>query len=143
VDIRSVIAVLGAIVIIFFLSDVLEVPTVALLAPSRPANMDEYMAARVEPSVVAGRAAIGLVTGLLAGYLVAKIAGRSEMRHALVAAALQTLFMLRGFALDPSAASLPAWTRAVLVMVTALGMIGGAAVRARAARFSPTTEVGS
>jgi hypothetical protein len=142
VEIRSVIAVLGAIVVVFFLSEPLEVATVALVAPSRPANIDEYMVARATPRVVAGRAAIGLVTGLLAGYLAAKIAGRYEMRHALVAVAVQAIFMLRGFALDPPTASLPLWTRAVLVLVTAFGMIGGAAVRARAARLSTPTEVG-
>ena len=140
-SVRSVIAVLGGMIIMFFLVEAIEPPTVALLAAHRPAGMDDYLAARTEPAVLAGRAAVFAVTGLLAGYMVAKIAGEYELAHAGVAFALQAVLMFRAFAADPAASLLPWWIRAGLVLTTGVAMLLGAAVRARAARFAPTHEV--
>ena len=142
-DIRSVIAVLGAIVITFFLSQILEGPMVGMLASKAPANMDELILVRNEANVLLGRLAIAAVVGVLAGYLVAKIAGHYELAHAAVAAALQAFMLLRGFAADPPAASVPFGMRAAFVAVTVAAMLAGAAVRARAARVTGQTEVRS
>jgi hypothetical protein len=143
VGVRSVIALLGGMILVFFLVEALEPPTVALLAPQRPADMDSYLAARNEPGVLPGRLAIYGVVGILAGYMVAKIAGQYEKTHAAAAFLLQAFMMMRGFAADPAAIALPFGTRALLVGVTGVGMMLGAAVRARAARLGSSTEVGS
>jgi hypothetical protein len=143
VGVRSIIAVLGSIVVIFFLSDALEVPTVAMLASTRPADMDAYLLARYEPAVLAGRAGIAAAVGVLGGYLAAKIAGQYEMRHAMVALALQTFVSIRAFEADASAVQVPLWVRLALVSVTSVAMVVGAAVRARAARLTSPTEVRS
>jgi hypothetical protein len=140
---RSLIAVLGGIVITYFLSGILEGPLVGMVAAERPTNMEELMAARNEPAVVAGRIAIAGFVGLLAGYLVAKIAGEYEVPHAAVAAALQAVILVRGFAADPAAASVALWMHGAHVLVTAGAMIGGALIRARAARVGPPGEVRS
>jgi hypothetical protein len=143
VSVRSVIAVLGGLVIISFLSQLLEVPLVRALADASPTNMDEYMTARNHPSMHVAMLIIAALTGLLAGYMVAKIAGGQEMLHAAAAAVLQALLFLRGFAGEQGAAALPAWVHAGVVVVTAGAMLLGAAVRARAARLTPIEEVES
>ena len=142
-NIRSVIAVLGGMVIMFFLIELVEPPTVALLASQRPTGMDEYLAARNEPAVLGGRVAVFVVVGLLAGYMVAKIAGEHELAHAGAAFALQAFLMFRGFAADPSAPLLPWWILGGLVLVTGAAILTGAAIRARAAKLAPTQEVES
>ena len=66
-DIKSVIALLGGMILMFFLIEVVEPPTVALLAAQRPADMESYLAARNEPGVIPGRLAIYGIVGILAG----------------------------------------------------------------------------
>ena len=66
-NVRSLIAVLGGTVIIYFLSSILEGPLVGIVAAERPTNMDELIAARNEPAVRLGRLAISGVVGVLAG----------------------------------------------------------------------------
>ena len=138
--VRSLIAVLGAMILMFFLIELVEPPTVALLAAQRPADMETYLAARNEPGVLPGRMAVYGVIGILAGYVVARIAGQYEMAHAGAAFLLQAFMMLRAFAADPAAVALPTGARVLLVAVTGAGMLLGAAVRGRAARFDSSTE---
>lgn len=140
---KSVIALLGGMILVFFLVELLEPPTVALLATERPADMDAYLAARNEAGVLPGRIAVYTAVGILAGYIVAKIAGQYEMVHAGAAFALQAFMMLRAFAAEPPAIALPAGARTWLVLFTGLGMLTGAAVRSRAARMGSSTEGGS
>ena len=142
-DVKSVIAVLGGMVLMFFLSEILEPPMVAWLASRRPTSMDEYLVLRNEQHVLIGRLVLAGVTGLLVGYVVAKIAGRYELQHAAASAALQSFMLLRSFAADPPDAAAAPAMRAGFVAVTAAAMLAGAAVRARAARISAQTEVRS
>ena len=142
-SIRSIIAVLGAIVLVYFLSGILEGPLVAALASERPTNMDELIAARNEAAVVTGRIVITGVVSLLAGYVAAKIAGEHEVAHAAVAALLEAAILLSGFAAEPPATALSYGTRTAFVTMTIGAMMAGAAIRARAAKFAPIDEVKS
>jgi hypothetical protein len=136
VSVRSVIAVLGGIVLISFLAQLLEIPLVQVLASEPIVDMNGYLAARNKPIVHVGLLMIAGLTGLLSGYLVAKIAGEYEVRHAAVTAAVQTVLLIRGFS-DPAAtATFPAWVKVSLVLVTVPAMLLGALVRARAASLS-------
>jgi hypothetical protein len=136
VSVRSVIAVLGGIVLISFLTQLLEVPLVNVFAPEPIVDMNGYLAARNKPIVHAGLLMIAALTGLLGGYLVAKIAGEYEVRHTALAAAAQTVLLIRGFG-DPAAtATFPGWVKVSLVLVTVSAMLLGAFVRARAASLS-------
>ena len=132
-DVRSIIGVLGGVVLVYFLSQILEPPLVMQLAPQRPTNNEELLAAAMAGRVLVGRVILGGFIGLLAGYMAAKIAGQHELAHAGVSAALQAA--MRGSS-DPTAT----WP---LIAVTALAMLVGASIRARAARFEPPTEVRS
>ena len=142
-NVRSVIAVLGGTVIIYFLSSILEGPLVGMVAAERPTNMEELIAARNEPAVLLGRLAISGVVGVLAGYLTAKIADEHELLHAAAAAVLQGFLFLSAFAADPAPVAVPIAMRAAFVLVTAAAMLAGAAVRARARQAAPPTEVKS
>ena len=142
-SVRSIIGVLGGIVIISFLAQLLEVPLVNAFAAEPITDVNGYLAARNQPPIHIAMLAIAAITGVLAGYMVAKIAGQDEMQHAAFAALLQTLLLVRGFATEDAAAALPAWVRVALVLVTVPAMLLGAAVRARAARLTPSKEVGS
>jgi hypothetical protein len=143
VSVRSVIGILGAIVLISFLTQLLELPLVNLFAPEPITDMNGYLAARNRPPIHAAMVVIAGVTGLLAGYLVAKIAGQYEMQHAACAALVQTLLLVRGFGGESAAAALPTWLKVSLVIATVAAMLLGASVRARAAKLTASEEVGS
>jgi hypothetical protein len=143
VNVRSLIGILGGIVIISFLTQLLEVPLVNVFAPEPITDMNGYLAARNQPLMHAAMLVIAGMTGLLAGYLVAKIAAQYEVQHAAFAALVQSVLLIRGFAAGGAASMLPAWLKVSLVVVTATAMLLGAAVRARAAKLTVTNEVGS
>ncbi len=142
-NVKSIIAVLGGIVIISFLSQLLEVPLVQAFAASPIEDLNGYLVARNRPPIQVGLVIIAGVTGVLAGYIVAKIAGEYELQHAAVAAVLQALLLVRGYAAEDAASALPLWVRVAVVLVTVGGMLLGATVRARAARLAPAKEVES
>src|SRR5687767_8527967 len=112
-------------VLMYFLSEILEPPLVAWLASRRPATMDEFLVLRNEQAVWIGRPGLTGVTGLLVGYVVAKIAGHYELQHAAAAAALHGFMLLRAFAADPAAVALPLSTRLAFVAVAAGAMLAG------------------
>ena len=141
-SVRSLIGILGGIVIISFLTQLLEVPLVNAFAPAPITDMEGYLAARNQPPMHVAMLVIAAITGLLAGYLVAKIAGQYEMQHAAFATVAQSLLLVRGFAADGGAAAvLPAWLKVALVLVTVSAMLLGASVRSRVAKLNPSKEV--
>ncbi len=139
-SVRSLIGVLGGIVIISFLAQLLELPLVNALAREPIADMNGYLAARNQPPIHVAQLVIAAVTGLLGGYMVAKIAGQYEIQHAAFAAALQTALLIRGFGNEAAAAALPTWVKVGLVAITVPAMLLGASVRARAATLSPSSK---
>ena len=142
-SVRSIIGVLGGIVIISLLGQLLEVPLVNAFAAEPITDLNGYLAVRNQPPIHIALLAIAAITGVLAGYMVAKIAGQYELRHAAFAAGLQALLLIRGFAAEDAAAAFPAWLRLGLVLVTVAAMLLGAAVRARAVILAPSNEVES
>jgi hypothetical protein len=143
VTVRSLIGILGGIVIISFLTQLLEVPLVNVFASAPITDMNGYLAARNQPAIHVAMVLIAGITGLLAGYLVAKIAGQYELQHAAFAALVQTVLLVRGFAAESAAAALPAWLKISLVVATISAMLLGASIRARAATLTASKEVGS
>jgi hypothetical protein len=143
VSVRSLIGVLGGIVIISFLTQLLEVPLVNAFAPEPITDMNGYLAARNQPPIHMAMVVIAGITGLLAGYLVAKVAAQYEIQHAAFAALVQTVLLVRGFTAESAAAALPAWLKVSIVVVTVSAMLLGASVRARAAKLNASKEVGS
>ncbi len=72
----------------------------------------------------------------LAGYVMTKVAGTRDVKLAAVGATIQTAALVWGFTAGEYAAYTPVWTRIALVALTGPAMVAGAAVRARAARYS-------
>ena len=72
------------------------------------------------------------ISAMLVGYLIAKIAGEQEVRHALAAAAIQTAIYAWGFATFDASLLPPLWIRIIMLGVTAPAMLLGASTRAKA-----------
>ncbi len=72
----------------------------------------------------------------LAGYVMTKVAGTRDVMLAGVGAAVQTAALIWAFTAGEYAAYTPVWTRIALVVLVGPAIVAGAAVRARAARYS-------
>jgi hypothetical protein len=132
--IRSIMAILGGIGLISIVAELLEFTLVAAAAGGPLTDLEGYFAIRNRPSILATKLVYNSVAAVLGGYMTAKIAGRREMLHAQVAAALQTAALIWGFTIGEYAGVTPVWMRIALVLLTGPAMLVGALVRARAAR---------
>lgn len=130
--IRSVIAVMGGVLMYSVVSETLETTLVRAMADGPINDMTAYFAVRNQPVVLAVKIVVGLFTGVLAGYLSAKVAGAEELQHGAATAAIQTAAMVWGYTGGEYAALTPVWARIVLVLTTAPAMLVGAAVRRKA-----------
>lgn len=128
---RSVVAVLGGLMLLASLSRILVAALINALAGGPLEDAAAFLNAR--PGLLASTLVPHGMSALLAGYMIAKIAGRDEVLHALFAAALQTAVYVWGFTMSPEAALTPVWMRVALVALTGPAMVAGAAVRAGAA----------
>lgn len=137
--VKSLTAVLGAILVIFALGQVLEVVLVMTLSDPRPETIEQYFSVRERTPIQIGILISHGIAALLGGYIAARIAGSQEMLHAAIAATVQIGFLLWGFAPGENAAMTPLWNRVALVAVTAPAMLAGASVRAKARAFQETT----
>jgi hypothetical protein len=132
---RSLVAVLGGLLMLFVLTQVLELVLVRTAAAGPLENMEQYLAVRGRTGVLVGLLASQAVASLLAGYTTAKVAGLAELTHAGIAAALQTALFAWGFTVGENASLSPVWMRVATVVVTAPAMLAGASVRAKARVF--------
>jgi hypothetical protein len=132
---RSLVAVLGGLLMLFVLTQVLELVLVRTAAAGPLENMEQYLAVRGRTVVLAGLLASQAVASLLAGYMTAKVAGSAELTHAGIAAALQTALFAWGFTVGENASLSPVWVRVATVVITAPAMLAGASVRAKARVF--------
>jgi ABC-type uncharacterized transport system permease subunit len=130
--IRSVIAVMGGVLLYSVLDQVLETTLVRAMAAGPVGDMAAYFAVRNQPLVLVVKVIFSALMAVLAGYLSAKIAGAEEIQHGLATAAIQTASMVWGYTVGEFASSTPLWARIVLVLTTAPIMIGGAAIRRKA-----------
>ncbi len=130
--IRSIIAVMGGVLLYSVLDQVLEATLVRAMAAEPLANEAGYFAVRNQPLVLAAKVVFGGLVAVLAGYLSAKIAGAEEIQHGLATAAIQTASMAWGYTVGDFAALTPVWARIALVLTTAPIMVGGAAIRRKA-----------
>lgn len=130
--IRSIIAVMGGVLLYSVLDQVLETTLVRAMATGPIADEAGYFAVRNQPTALAAKVIFGGLVAVLAGYLSAKIAGAEEIQHGLASAAIQTASMAWGYTVGEYAALTPLWARIALVLTTAPIMIGGAAIRRKA-----------
>ena len=132
---RSAGAVVAGVAVISFMVEPLEFTLVNATANQPITDMASYFAARNQPGMLAAKLVYNTLAALLGGYLTAKIAGSEEMKHAALAAAVQTTALIWGFTVSEYAEFTPLWTRIALVLLTGPAMLAGGWVRAQAAQI--------
>jgi hypothetical protein len=137
--VRSIIAVLGATVILRLLGQSLELALVE--ATAEPTSLESYFQARNHPGVLAGVVLSQMVAALLAGYVAAKVAGVAEIAHAGFAALFQVVIFAYEFIRAGNPGMYPLWVQVALPLVTAVALLAGAAVRAKARLSIPVAQV--
>lgn len=137
---RSVVAVLGGVVVLSFMDRVLEGTLVSALAETPPTDQASYLAVRNRPLVLGVTLVAHTMAALLAGYITGRIAGGQETRHAIGAGAVLMAAYLWAFLLDNPMLP-PVWVRIVMLVVTIPALVGGATIRAQAR--SIRTEAGA
>jgi hypothetical protein len=128
---RSALAVLGGAMLLGFMDQTLERTLVSAIAAAPPADDASYMAIRNRPLVLAVTLVTHALAATLAGYILAKIAGAHEVRHAIGTAVALTIVYAVAFASE-NAMLPPAWVRAAILVITPPALVAGATVRAQA-----------
>jgi hypothetical protein len=134
--IRSVVAVGGGVLVLGFMDSTLERTLVSVIAQGGASTETAYLAVRDRPLVLAITLSTHALSSTLAGYIIAKIAGAYEVRHAataavLLAAGYASTFMTENPMLPPG------WVRAAMLIITPPALIAGAHVRAEARAVQP------
>jgi hypothetical protein len=128
---RSAAAVLIGAVILGFIDQTLERVLVSALAATPPTDEASYLAVRNRPVVLAITLITHALAATLAGYILAKIAGLYEVRHAIAAAALLAVLYVFAF-MSENVMLPPVWVRLAMLIVTPPALIAGASIRAQA-----------
>jgi hypothetical protein len=128
---RSAAAVLIGAILLGFIDQTLERVLVTALADTPPTDEASYLAVRNRPAVLVLTLITHALAATLAGYILAKIAGAWEVRHAMAAAALLIVAYVFAFMSD-NVLLPPVWVRAVMLIVTPPALIAGASIRAQA-----------
>jgi hypothetical protein len=129
--VRSAIAVLGGILLLNFMDATLERVLVSAIAQSAPLDQTAYLAVRNRPMVLMMTLATHALSSGLTGYIVAKVAGAHEVKHALAVAVVLVAGYAATFFTD-NAMLPPVWVRAAMIVLTPPGLAGGAHVFAEA-----------
>jgi len=134
---RSIVAVLGATVIVRALGEALEAGLV--LAFSDVDTIAGYYEVRNRLPMLAAVMVTRVLAGVLGGYVAAKVAGVAEVAHVALAGVIQAGFFIMEFTSDGNPAMYPFWVQVALPLVTIPAMLAGAMVRARARVLQETT----
>lgn len=133
--VRSVIAVLGGIVLITLLVEPLEFVLVNATASQPVTDIAGYFAVRNQPGILAAKLVYNTAAAVLGGYMVARIAGYAELWHASGTALIQVVALGGNvFGGGEYAQYTPGWMWVALAVLSAPAIIAGAWVRARAVR---------
>lgn len=128
---RSAAAVAAAVMLLNFMDATLGQVLVSALAETPPTDEASFLAVRNRPGVLAATVVIHALAALLVGYVLGKIAGRQEVRHAIIASAVVLILYAVAFAGDNPMLP-PLWVRAGLLLVTPPALVAGAYVRGEA-----------
>jgi hypothetical protein len=128
---RSGLAVAGGVLLLLFMDATLERTLVSAIGQGPPADEAAYLAIRNRTGVLAITVVTHALASALAGYVIGKIAGAYEVRHALAAATILAAGYASTFFGDNPMVP-PAWTRALLLVLTPPALAAGAHIRAEA-----------
>ncbi len=129
--VRSAVAVVAGAILILFMHGTLEQTLVRAIADGPVTSEAAFVAVRNRPFVLALTIVTLALAATLAGYIVAKIAGTHEVRHAIGTAIIMTSVYAYAFTGD-SIMLPPAWVRVAMLVVTPPALMAGASIRAQA-----------
>ena len=128
---RSGAAVIAGALLILFVHGTLEQTLVRAMADGPITSEAAFVAVRNRPVVLVLTIVTLVLASTLAGYIVAKIAGAHEVRHAIGSAVIMTGAYALAF-IGENVMLPPMWVRVAMVIVTPPALIAGASVRAQA-----------
>jgi hypothetical protein len=128
---RSAAVVIAGALLILLMHGTLEQTLVRALADGPVTNEAAFVAVRNRPVVLTLTIVTLVLAATLAGYLVAKIAGAHEVRHAIGTAVVMTGVYALAFARE-NVMLPPMWVRVSMLIVTPSALMAGASIRAQA-----------
>lgn len=129
--VRSVTAVLGGIVLLGFIDQTLTTTLVAAMGGGGPVDEAAFLAIRNRPLVLVVTIVTHTLAATLTGYILGRIAGTHEVRHAIAASAVVAIIYGSGF-FSSNPLLPPMWVRVAMLLVTPPALIGGAYIRGEA-----------
>ena len=128
---RSAAAVVAGVLLLGFMDQTLQEALVRAIHGGPPADTAAYIAVRNRPVVLGVMVVTHVLAATLAGYILAKVAGVYEVRHAAAAAVAVTVMYIGGIATsDPGLP--PVWVRIAFLVTAPPALMAGATVRAEA-----------
>jgi hypothetical protein len=128
---RSLVAIVGGVLLLNFMSSTLQSTLVSVVAQATPADEAAYLAVRNRPAMLGISLVTHVLAATLAGYIIARVSGVHEVRHAMAAAALLAVAYASTF-MTENAMLPPAWMRVAMLILTPPALVAGAYVRAEA-----------
>ena len=129
---RSIAVVVAGLLLLGFIDQTLERTLVLTLAQGVEIKDEAaYLASRNRPMLLAVTLVTHGFASLLTGYVLAKLAGKSEVQHAAATAGLFAVAMI-GASAAPNVMLPPVWVRMVMMLITPPALIAGAYVRGQA-----------
>jgi hypothetical protein len=129
--VRSIAAIIGAVLLVWFIDQTLERTLVMAMANAPIADQQSYLAVRNQTSVLTIMIVTHAMAALLTGHVLARLAGSYEVQHAAVAAAF-VMMLLIGASASPNVLVPPLWVRLTMAVVTLPAMVTGAYIRGQA-----------
>jgi len=122
---RSFVSVVGALVVVTLIAETLEFFLIALFHGGFVTDQDLYFSIRNSAVFIPLKLGYNFGAAVVAGYVLAWIAGYKEMTHCIVVASLQTLSFLWAI-FDPEiSTTAPLWLWVLFIIFTIPGFFVG------------------
>ncbi len=128
---RSLLALFGSLILISILVETVEFLLVTALHGSITSDQQVYFGIRNRPWVLALKLLYTFGGGLVGGYVAAWLAGRAELKHALILAGVQAVAMIWGMTASEYADTMPRWAWILVTLDVALAIVVGGWLRSR------------
>lgn len=134
---RSVLAVIVGLVLISLIVEPIEFLVVAIVNGGITTDPDTYTSVRNRPPILAAKLVYNTVAAVAGGFVAAWIAGRAALQHGIALAVVQTIAFGWALATPTIRRTTPDWMWGALIVLTGLGIVGGALLQRRRASLVP------
>ncbi len=128
---RGFAAILISLLLISLLVETIEFLMVTAINGSVTSDPEVYFGVRNRPWPLAMKFLYTLGGGLAGGYAAAWLAGRAEIRHAVILAVVQAAALVWGMTASEYARSAPVWVWTMIIFAVTPAIICGGWLRAR------------